>query len=1132
MLFRNPLLARGFSLAAVLAILALPKPASAQTQTLPDTTRLLRFPTTNGSKIVFDYAGQLYTVGDKGGTARRLTSGPGYNAFPRFSPDGTQLAFTGQYDGNTEVYVMPAAGGVPKRLTTTATLKRDDISDRMGPNNLVLTWMNTKPEVVFRSRMRSFNDFIGQLYTVGLDAELPQQLPVPRGGFASFSPDDSKMAYNRVFREFRTWKHYRGGMADDIWIFDFKTGAVENITNNPAQDICPMWGPDNHIYFTSDRDGRMNLFSYDLDSKATKQLTFFKDFDIKFPSIGKGAIVFEQAGYIWRYDLASGQFAPVPISIKEDFADGRSEMVDASKHMESVSPSPDGKRLIVVARGDLFSVPAKDGTPRNLTNTSNAHERDATWSPDGKSIAYLSDATGENELYVRSQDGKGKPEQITKDATTYYYTPIWSPDSKKLLWSDRQQRLSIVDIASKAVTQVDHDAVFEIRDYAWSPDSQWVTWSRQEVNTLPTVYLYSLAGGKRVEVTDGWYTSGNPAFSDDGKYLLMSSGRDYRPIFGDEEFEAIYRNMQRVYLVTLAKATANPLAPRSDEVGQDEKKADADKASADKEDKGDKGGPDDKKAEPPKKSVTVTVDEDGLKDRISALDIPPGDYQGLRLVDDRVFYLRRTVGDEAEEDPEAKPDDQKSTLCAYSLKDRKETVLGKVNAYQITFDGKQMYVKIDKDYAVTELPKDKLDIKDKVKMSGLDMSLDRHAEWMQIYNECWRQMRDFFYSPTMNGADWPAMRDKYAALVPYVNNRNDLTYLLGELIGELNNGHTYVGGGERPPAQRVDLGLLGAEFSRDPASRAYRIDHILPGENWDDETRSPLTAIGLNVKEGDYLLAINGMPVATLPNMYDALIDTAGKQVTLRVNSKPTDDGARDITVVPTANEAPLYYLAWVHNNIDYVSKKTNGQVGYVHIPDMGQAGLDEFTKLYFPQIHKKALIVDVRGNGGGFVSPLIIERLRRALVMVDISRNGVPTANPPDTFIGPMDVLINEFSASDGDIFPYRFKTLGLGKLIGKRTWGGVIGIRDPLPLTDGGQFFKPEFAPYNKDGSGWIIESHGVDPDIVVDNDPSKEFHGEDQQLDKAIEVILDELKTKGYELPPVPPFPNRNSAPNGGT
>jgi tricorn protease len=1103
-------------------------------QNLPNTTRLLRFPTTNDNEVVFCYAGELYTAGKDGGVARRLTSGPGYSSFPRFSADGAQIAFTSQYDGNTEVYVMPAEGGVPKRLTTTPTLGRDDISDRMGPNNIVMTWENTKPLVVFRSRMKSFNDFIGQLFNVGLDAELPQQLPVPRGGFVSFSPDDSKMAFNRVFREFRTWKHYRGGMADDIWIYDFKSGTTENLTNNPAQDICPMWGRDNKVYFLSDRDGRMNLFVIDLTSKGTKQLTTFKDFDIKFPSIGRNSIVFEQAGYIWRYDLSSGKAAPVPIEIKEDFVSGRSALVDASKQLESVTPAPDGERAIVVARGDLFSVPAREGTPRNLTKTSNAHERDAVWSPDGKWIAYDSDATGENELYIRAQDGKGQPQQITTGADTYYYQPIWSPDSKKLLWSDRLQRLRYVDVATKAITQVDQDKFGEIAGYNWSPDSQWITWARPEENGLPKVYLFSTATKQQTAVTDSWYAAGEAAFSDDGKYLTLSSARDFKPTFGEEEFANVYVDMQRVYLVTLAKETESPLAPRSDEVGKEKKK--------EKETEGKKG--EEKKSEEkkgetketkPKKPVVVKVDTDGIRDRIVALDITAGNYRDIRMVDDRIFYLRHTIGDETGEDEEEFPEkDKKSHLCSYSLEGRKETVLGDVNAYQITDDGKKMLVKIKKDYAIIDLPKDKIETKDektgkdyKLKLEGLDVQLDRHAEWRQIYFEAWRQMRDFFYSPTMNGIDWKAQRDKYAALLPFVNHRNDLTYLLGELIGELNNGHTYVGGGERPEAPRIKLGLLGAEFSRDPATRAYRIDQILPGENWDKHTRSPLTDIGLNVKPGDYLLAINGTPVSTLPNLYDALIGTADKQVILRINSKSSDDGARDITVVPTDNEAALYYQAWVQKNIDDVNKKTGGEVGYVHIPDMGKPGLNEFTKLYFPQIRKKALIVDVRGNGGGFVSPLVIERLRRAFVMIEVARNGMPQPDPADAFTGPMVTLIDEFSASDGDIFPYRFKTLGLGKLIGKRTWGGVIGIRESLPLMDGGQLFKPEFAPYSKEGTGWIIESHGVDPDIVVDNDPAKEFRGEDQQLDRAIQQIKEELKTKRYNIPPVPPYPNRNPA-----
>src|SRR6266581_3003098 len=621
-LFPMNILSRAFALCCLIAAsLVSIAPVSAQDLFAaanpspggPDATRLLRFPTTNGTQIVFCYAGELYTVGKDGGTARRLT--------------------------------------------TSATLGRDDVSDRMGPNNIVMAWENTKPLVVFRSRMKSFNDFIGSLFTVGLDAELPQQLPVPRGGFTSFSPDDSKMAFNRVFREFRTWKHYRGGMADDIWIHDFKTGATENLTNNPAQDICPMWGPDNKIYFISDRDGRMNLFVVDLASKETKQLTTFKDFDIKFPSIGKESIVFEEAGYIWRYDLKSGQATPLPIEIKEDLAIGRSTLVDASKHIESVNLAPDGERTIVVGRGDIFSVPAKEGTPRNLTKTSNAHERDAVWSPDGKWIAYNSDVTGENELYVRAQDGKGDAVQLTSGADTYYYTAKWSPDSKKLLWSDRLQRLRFVDVTTKTVTQVDQDKWGEIEIFNWSPDSQWIGWGRPEENGLPRVNLYSLANKQQTAVTDNWYGSGEPIFSDDGKYLLLSSARDFKPSFGDEEFANIYRDMERVYLVTLAKETENPLAPKSDEVGKAEQKREKEKAKEAEEKKPEEKAagekkPEEKKTEAakPKKPVVVKVDTDGIQNRIVGLEITPGNYRNIRMVDDRIFYLRRTAGDDVGED--------------------------------------------------------------------------------------------------------------------------------------------------------------------------------------------------------------------------------------------------------------------------------------------------------------------------------------------------------------------------------------------------------------------------------------------------------------------------------------------------
>jgi tricorn protease len=1086
-------------------------PLHSQSAPLPDGTRLLRFPATDGRQVVFSYADQLYSVGLEGGLARRLTNGPGYAVFPRFSPDGRELAFTAQYDGNTEVYLMPSDGGTPRRLTYTATIGRDDLGDRMGPNNIVMGWKHSSPEILFRSRMRSFDPFNGQLYAVGKDGDLPRELPVPRGGFLSFSPDDSKMAYNRIFREFRTWKDYRGGMADDIWIYDFKTGAVENITNNPAQDIIPMWAPDNRIYFLSDRTKRLNLYSYDLATKATAQHTDFKDFDIKFPSLGGGVIVFEQAGYLWSFDIKAGTARRIPIVVKDDFVTSRSELVNVAKFVESVSSSPDGKRVVVNARGNTFTVPAKDGATRNLSRKSGVHERDAAWSPDGKWIAYDSDESGENELYVRPQDGTGEPTQLTTGADTYFYEPKWSPDSQKLLWADRLQRLRFVTVATKGVTLVDTATAFEIREYSWSPDSQWVAWTRPEDESLSKVWLFSLASSKKIEVTDGWYLAGAPAFSDDGKFLALSSARDFKPTLSDIEFEYVYKDLQRVYLVALDKDTESPFKPKSDEV-EIAPPANPDDKTA--------GAKDAKKDAAPK-PVVVKVDEDGIKDRIIALPIKAASYASIYAVGGKVYYLRHEA---AEGDTESGvPDTQ--TLLVYDLKEKKETELGTVSGYEISSDGKKLLVGLEKDFALIDLPTDKIDMKDKLSFDGLEMNLDRHAEWAQIYNECWRQMRDYFYSPTMNGVDWPAVRDKYAALVPYAQTRYDLTYLVGEMIGEIHSGHTYVGDGDRPMAPRVPTGLLGAELSRDSQSRAYRIDRILRGENWRAGLNSPLTEIGVNVSEGDYILAVDGKPVRDLANIYSALVGKAGKQVVLKVNSKPVDDGARSVTVVPIADEAPLYYETWVKHNTDYVSQKTGGAVGYIHIPDMGFEGLSEFAKHFSPQLRKKALVIDERGNGGGFVSPLVIERLTRELVMVEKARNASPVADPVDLQLGPKLLLMDEFSASDGDIFPYRFKILGLGKLVGKRSWGGVVGIRDTLPIVDGGFLDKPEFGPYSRDGKTWPIEGHGVDPDIVVDNDPAKEFSGVDQQLDRAIEEILLELKTKGQSIPPQPPFPDRS-------
>ncbi|HEY1380777.1 MAG TPA: S41 family peptidase [Gemmataceae bacterium] len=1079
-----------FALAVVATAAATPFAEAAE-------ARLLRFPAMHGDRVAFTYAGNLYLVPAAGGVARRLTSHDGFEMFARFSPDGKWLAFTGQYDGNTEVYVMPADGGPPRRLTWTATLGRDDVSDRMGPNNIVMGWKHDNKTILFRSRFQSHNDFIGQLFSVSLDGGLPQELPLPRGGFCSFSPDDTKLVYNRVFREFRTWKRYRGGMADDLWLYDFATKATEQLTNTPDQEIIPMWHGDK-VYFLADRDElkRMNLYVLDLKTREARQLTRHQDYDVKFPSLGDAAIVYECGGWLFKFDLATEKSEKITVQIDDDLATGRGGLRDVSHSVADFGVSPDGKRAVFSARGDIFTVPAQHGPTRNLTNSPGTHDRDPAWSPDGKLIAYVSDASGEDELWVVPQEGKTPPQQVTTGGDCYKYGVLWSPDSKRLLWSDRKQRLQYVDVGAKQVKPVVQSPVSEIRDYVWSPDGKWVAYARPEADGPPRVYLYSLDQDKTFPVTDGWYAASQPRFSGDGKYLFFVSNRDFTPVFSRTEWNHAYVDMQRVYLVTLAKDTPSPFKPKSDEVN----------------------ATDPPPAPAADKNAAIKVDPDGLPGRIVGLPVPPATYSNVRSANGTVYYLRRGSKDGGQ------------LLQAFDLSAQKETSLGPAAGYDVTANQKKMIVALGEGkalkYGIIDLPKGPIALNEPLNLSGLEVRLDRHAEWRQIFNECWRQMRDYFYDPNMHGVDWRAVREKYAPLVEHVNHRADLTYVVGEMIAELNIGHAYVGGGDLPEVKRIPLGLLGAKLTQDPQTKAVRIAKILPGESWekDKDLHSPLTEPGVDVHEGDYIITVDGRPVNSLASPYEPLVNKVGKQVTLTVNKEPKAEGAREVTVVPIGDEAKLFYRDWVRTNQRKVEEATGGKVGYVHVPDMLTTGLNEFVRQFGPQLRKKALIVDVRGNGGGNVSPMLIERLRRDLVMVDIARNGIPTPDPADQLVGPKVCLMNEFSASDGDLFPYRFRQEGLGKLIGKRSWGGVVGIRNSLPLVDGGTLNRPEFSRYDVAGKEWIIEGHGVDPDIVVDNDPAKEYAGEDQQLQKAIEVILEELKTKEKTLPPVPAYPKK--------
>lgn len=1060
---------------------------SAQAPGAIEESRLLRFPTIHDNKVVFTYAGDLYTVPASGGVARRLTGHDGFEMFPHFSPDGKWIAFTGQYDGNTEVFVIPAEGGKPKRLTFTTTLGRDDVSDRMGPNNIVMGWKNDSKSIIFRSRMNSFNDFLGQLYLVPLEGGLPEPLPLPRGGFCSFSPDDKQLAYNRVFREFRTWKRYRGGMADDIWIHDFQSKKTENLTSTDAQDICPMWHRD-RIYFLSDRDAakRMNLYVHDLKDRSIRQLTQFTDFDIKFPTLGDQAIVFELGGWIYKLDLATEKINKIPVRIQDDQSGGRTTLVNLAKSVSSYEIAPDGKRALLGARGEVFTVPAQNGPTRNLTNSSGIHERNSRWSPDGKTIAYVSDASGEDEIWLTSPDGKETARQLTQQGDTYKYEIVWSPDSKKILWTDKKNRLMVVDVATRAVKQVVQSPVWEIHDAVWSPDSRWISWSQDEPEGMHRVYLYSMEQSKATEISDPWYRSGNPVFSADGKYLFFVSSRDFNPIYSETEWNHAYREMDKIYFLTLSRETPSPFKPKSDESGVTPK------------------------ADEPKKENTLLIDLEGIKDRVLALPVPAGNYRNLSSAGNAIYYIRSGT---------------KPGFFSFDLTTQKETSLGTIAGYEISADGKKMLVKQDDRYGIIDLPKGPVTISEPLDLSGMEMQLDRHKEWAQIFAECWRQMRDFFYDPDLHGVDWKAIRARYEPLVAHVNHRADLTYIIGEMIGELNCGHAYVGGGEMPKPTRILTGQLGGTLARDPATGYFQIQKILRGVNWDSRLRSPLGELGVKAHEKDFLIAINGQPTNEMKNPHEALVGKVGKQVTLKLNTEPKEKGSWETVVIPIASEGDLYYYDWVQTNIKKVSDATGGKVGYLHVPDMGVPGLNEFAKHFYPQIRKKAMIIDVRGNGGGNISPMLIERLRRQIDMFTISRNSIPRPSPAEMIYGPMCCLLNEFSASDGDLFPYRFQYFKLGKLIGKRSWGGTVGIRGTLPLLDGGTLNRPEFSRFDVEGKKWIIEGYGVDPDIVQDNDPALEYAGVDEQLNRAIAHILEELKTREKTIPPVPAtYPKR--------
>jgi tricorn protease len=1040
--------------------------------------RLLRFPATNGKDVVFSYAGDLWTVPVQGGEAHRLTSHIGFEGFAHYSPDGQTIAFTAEYDGNREVYRIPATGGEPVRLTYTGTNPRDDMGDRMGPNNMVMAWSPDGKSIVYRNRTE--DGFSGLLWTVSPEGDMPVRIPLPEGGFCSYSPDGSKLAYNRVMREFRTWKYYRGGMADDIWVYDPKAATVVNVSNNDAQDIFPMW-VGKEIFYASDRDMVMNLFAYNTETGTTRKVTNFTEYDVKFPTTDGKTIVFENGGWLYKLDPATSVCNKIPVYIGSDDIYGRTERrVLGNDDINAYSAAPDGSRMVITARGEVFDVPVGKGVTRNLTRSSNSNDRGAEWSPNGKYVAWIGDATGETEIYL--YDVKANTvKQLTSGTDTYIRALGWAPDSKHIYYTDRKNRFVEVNPADGARRTVMQCEEAEFYSVDISPDSKWVVYTRPAANEMDIIYLRSLETDKEYPVTDRWYNSGSPRFSADGKYLIFTSDRDLNPQYSRIEWNYSYQDMSGVYMAMLAKDTPSPLIA-SDQVVKIEEPA-AEEKPADKK-KADKKKADKKESAAPKGNK---INPEGIGERIVKVPVKGRNFY---CEDGKLWYMGR------------------GGTRVYEFATGEDSECADASMWPITGTKKAIWRKGQNIYVANIGPKAAL--KAKADVSQLVATIDFSQEWAQLFDEVWRAFRDGYYLENMHGRDWKAVKAKYEVLIPYAKTRLDVNYIIGEMIGEVASGHCYVSPGEYPQPAKVDMGLLGAEFSK--VAGGFRIDKILEGATYRPELRSPLTEPGLGVKEGDVITAIDGISLADVPNIYQLLVGKAGVLTELTISGKK-------VIVKPIADEGPLQHYAWVMKNIRTVEKLSGGRVGYIYIPDMGREGLNEWARYYYPQLDKEALIIDDRANGGGNISPMIIERLQRKVYRMTMRRGSTHTGTIPEgTHTGPKVLLINKYSASDGDLFPWSFKANNLGTVIGTRTWGGIVGISGSLPYVDGTDVRVPFFTNYDAATGQWIVENHGVDPDILLDNDPIKEEAGIDEQLEKAVQVALEQLKDR-KPLPGVP-------------
>ncbi|HXG91749.1 MAG TPA: PDZ domain-containing protein [Blastocatellia bacterium] len=1076
---------------------------------------LMQKPTLSRTHIVFAYAGDLWIVPREGGEAKQLTTGVGLESDPVFSPDGTHIAFTGQYDGNTDVFVVPATGGVPKRLTY------------HPGGDFALGWTPDGKSIIFRTSRKSATG-VQAFFTIPVDGGFETEVPLPMGFSASYSPDGSRLAYMPLAPAFAQWKRYRGGRTTKIWLANLADSRVEEIPRNNSNDFNPMW-VEGKVYFLSDRNGAVTLFSYDTRTKQVAQLIRNDGLDIKSASAGPGAIVYEQFGSINLYDLKSGKTSQVNITLNGDLLAVRPHFDKAANRISYYAISPTGARAVFGARGEIITVPAEKGNARNITNSPGVAERDPAWSPDGKWIAYFSDESGEYALHLRNQTGMGEVKKINLgNPPSYFYSPVWSPDSKKIVYTDKRLNLWYVDIDKGTPVKVDtntYENPFRVFDPSWSPDSKWIAYTRQLKNHLCAVFVYSLESNKSTQVTDGLSDARFAVFDKSGKYILFTASTDAGPTSGWLDMSSFPHQAsltRSVYAVVLRNDLPSPLAPESDEEKVQEEKKEGDKPEAKPEGAQAQAG-----AKPAKKEAEpVRIDFDQISQRIVALPIPARNYVGTEAGKAGTLFILESVPATGAGSPPG------ATLHKFDLEKRKfEKVMDGVSAFAVSANGEKMLIgqgapvppgapMANYRFTIAPTMQPLKPGEGQLNLSEVEVYVDPKAEWKQMYEEAWRVQRDFFYDPNLHGLNLEAFKKKYEPYLESVAHRADLTYLFQEMLGNMSVGHHNSGGGDVPQPNFIPGGLLGADYKVE--NGRYRFAKVYNGENWNPQLRAPLTQPGVNVKEGEYLLAVNGRNVTASDNVYSFFEGTANKQVVIRVGPNPDGSGSREVTVVPVANEGGLRNLAWIEGNRRKVDQMSGGKLAYVYLPNTSGAGYTNFNRYYFAQIDKQGAVIDERFNGGGTAADYMIDYMRRPLMNFWTTREGADFTTPVASIYGPKAMIINEYAGSGGDLLPWLFRKAGIGPLVGMRTWGGLVGIYDYPFLMDGGQVTAPRVAFYNLQGE-WDVENHGTPPDVEVDLDPAAWRAGHDPQLERAVEVVMDALRKNPPPKYRKPAYPN---------